>query len=204
MDPFALWPVTEVPMTRVSALLRSIPLQVALVMHVGGCQRDLVSAVPPCTSCGNASSNGARPDAAAGNLAKEPSAALPTIEKDDRLDRGTAASSDAGDDPCQVATSQLELNQCWGNMAKRSQAEVKRLAGAVERTLESRSDRVAVDRQRAAQSEWERYRDRQCELEQQRFAGGSAAAMALAQCRYRLHRQRLIELSAIQNEWTNR
>lgn len=107
-----------------------------------------------------------------------------------------APAADAG--PCAAITAQAELTACWSAAARAAEAAAQARFTAARGLLTGGEPATLLD---DSQSSWQGYRDSQCALFAARLRGGSAAPMATAVCRWRLAREREVELWLLIDAW---
>lgn len=90
---------------------------------------------------------------------------------------GSAAIA-AEDDECAKETAQMGLNQCYGRLADKADAELNKLY----QQLIAKSEGKEKDSLRAAQRAWVAYRDKECDYETVAEEGGSIRPMEIAIC----------------------
>jgi uncharacterized protein YecT (DUF1311 family) len=87
---------------------------------------------------------------------------------------------------CKDAVSTKDMQDCMDNEWKKSGAELSRVYQEFLKKLKPEQTALLKKAQRA----WRTYRDAQCEADYKMFAGGTAAAQALTQCRVTLTQER--------------
>jgi uncharacterized protein YecT (DUF1311 family) len=87
---------------------------------------------------------------------------------------------------CKDAVSTKDMQDCMDSEWKRSDAELNRVYQESLKKLKPEQTALLKKAQRA----WITYRDAQCEADYKMFAGGSAAPLALTQCRVTLTQER--------------
>ncbi len=87
---------------------------------------------------------------------------------------------------CKDAVSTKDMQDCMDKEWKKSDAELNRVYQAALKKLKPEQAALLKKAQRA----WLTYRDAQCEADYKMFAGGSAAPLALTQCRVTLTQER--------------
>jgi len=87
---------------------------------------------------------------------------------------------------CKDAVSTKDMQDCMDEEWKKSDAELNRVYQEALRKLKPEQAALLKKAQRA----WLTYRDAQCEADYKMFAGGSAAPLALTQCRVTLTQER--------------
>jgi len=87
---------------------------------------------------------------------------------------------------CKDAVCTKEMQGCMEPERKKSNAELNRVYPESLKKLNPEQSALLKKAQRA----WLIYRDAQCEADYKRFAGGTAAPLALTQCRVTLNQER--------------
>jgi uncharacterized protein YecT (DUF1311 family) len=87
---------------------------------------------------------------------------------------------------CKDALSTKDMQDCMDNEWKKSDAELNRVYQEALKKLNPEQLALLKKAQRA----WLSYRDAQCGADYKMFAGGSAAPLALTQCRVTLTQER--------------
>jgi uncharacterized protein YecT (DUF1311 family) len=87
---------------------------------------------------------------------------------------------------CKDAVSTKDMQDCMDNDWKKSDAELNRVYQETLKKLKPEQAALLKKAQRA----WLTYRDAQCEADYKVFAGGTAAPLALIQCRVTLTQER--------------
>ena len=95
--------------------------------------------------------------------------------------------------PCDAAMTQLDLNQCYGEQFQKADARLNKLYASLLKQLRGET---AVQKVRAAEKAWIRYRDLHCEAAKSEFEGGSISPMVWAQCMTMTTEHRIEELKA--------
>jgi len=97
-------------------------------------------------------------------------------------------------DPCEKATSQADMNECYGKEYQKDDARLNRvyhkameylqhdLAQAGSDQAQKQSAQAAIDDLKAAELAWIKYRDLQCEAASQQYQGGTMASMIHSIC----------------------
>ncbi len=95
-------------------------------------------------------------------------------------------------DPCPASATQTERTQCWDQLAAKAQADLtvlyRKLQGlmrakiAKEQSPLKSYQETALQRLKAAQLAWDRYRDAECDAREQQFEGGSIAPSVRSGC----------------------
>lgn len=107
-------------------------------------------------------------------------------------------------DPCAAAESQMEITQCWSNLARKAEADLTTLYQQIQKAIQARIsqdaqlrgyEERALIKLRAAQLAWTHYRDAQCDAAEQQFEGGTIAPSVAAGCHKSLADQRVKELN---------
>jgi uncharacterized protein YecT (DUF1311 family) len=93
---------------------------------------------------------------------------------------------------CKDAVSTKDMQDCMDNEWKKSDGELNRIYQDSLKKLKSEQAALLKKAQRA----WLSYRDAQCEADYKMLAGGTAAPLALTQCRINLTQQRTRTLKA--------
>ena len=87
---------------------------------------------------------------------------------------------------CKEAVSAKDMQDCMDNEWKKSDAELNRVYQEASKKLKPEQAALLKKEQRA----WLTYRDAQCEADYKMLAGGTAAPLALTQCRVTLTQER--------------
>ena len=87
---------------------------------------------------------------------------------------------------CKDAVSTKDMQDCMDNEWKKSDAELNRVYQESLKKLKPEQAALLKKAQRA----WLSYRDAQCDADYKMFAGGTAAPLALTQCRVTLTQER--------------
>jgi len=94
-------------------------------------------------------------------------------------------------EPCEVAKTQLELNECYGERFRKSDAHLNKIYASLLKQLGSGT---AVQKPKMAEKAWIQYRDLHCEAARSEFEGGSISSMVWAQCMAATANHRIEEL----------
>lgn len=107
-------------------------------------------------------------------------------------------------DPCAKATTQMEITSCLELEAQKSEAQLTTLYQKIQKAIRAKMAAEdgymkeyrgrALEKLRAAQLAWRRYRDAQCGAEEQQNEGGTIAPSIHAGCMKDLADRRLDEL----------
>lgn len=103
-----------------------------------------------------------------------------------------AAIADAAEACDAAGRSQAELNECYGNAYKKTDAELNALYKQI--TSRLKDDQTTTKLLVAAQRAWLAYRDAECNFSASGVAGGSIYGMILAICLDRLTSKRIADL----------
>lgn len=95
--------------------------------------------------------------------------------------------------PCDAATTQLDLNQCYGEQFSKVDAHLNKVYASL---LKQTRGETAIQRVKAVEKAWIRYRDLHCEAAKSEFEGGSMSPMVWAQCMTMTTEHRIEELKA--------
>jgi uncharacterized protein YecT (DUF1311 family) len=118
---------------------------------------------------------------------------------------GIATAQNAKPDPCEKATSQADMNDCYGREYQKDDARLNRvyhkamdflqkdLAQATDQDLKKWAQ-TAIDDLKAAELAWIKYRDLQCEAAGQQYEGGSIRPMIHSMCLSMTTEHRIDEL----------
>jgi len=98
--------------------------------------------------------------------------------------------------PCDTATTQLDLNQCYGEQFRNADAHLNRIYSSLLQQMQSEKNGMAVQKLQAAEKAWIRYRDLHCEAARFEFEGGSMSPMVWAQCMAITTQHRIDEIKA--------
>lgn len=93
-------------------------------------------------------------------------------------------------DPCAGASTQFDLNECWGREYKAADATLNQ----VYRQLVSKLDDEEKAQLKAVESAWLKYRDANCEFVADEYKGGTMRPMAYAICLTDMTKNRVGEL----------
>ncbi len=110
---------------------------------------------------------------------------------------GLAAPSALAADDCNPNLSQAELNNCYGNMYKRADAELNALYRQITGRL--KDDKETAKLLVAAQRAWVAFRDAECDFSASGVAGGTAYGMIVAICLDKLTSQRINDFKTYLN-----
>ena len=107
-------------------------------------------------------------------------------------------------DPCAAAQSQEERNVCWEDLAHRADAQLTALYRAITAAMRRRAgeregvlkthETTALVKLRAAERAWDRYRDLQCQADEQQYEGGLISPSIAAVCLKSVTERRTEEL----------
>ena len=107
-------------------------------------------------------------------------------------------------DPCAAAQSQMEITNCWENLAQKADGRLNILYQKIQKAIQAKAaeDDVALKGYRgraltklkAAELAWVHYRDAQCDAAEQQNEGGTIAPSIHAGCVKDLTDQRIAEL----------
>jgi uncharacterized protein YecT (DUF1311 family) len=107
-------------------------------------------------------------------------------------------------DPCPSSTTQAEITQCMDQLAAKAQADLtvlyRKLQGlmrakiAKEQSPLKSYQETALQKLKAAQLAWSRYRDGECDAREQQFEGGSIAPSVRSGCVKELSERRAEDL----------
>jgi uncharacterized protein YecT (DUF1311 family) len=81
-------------------------------------------------------------------------------------------------EPCADATSQADMNNCWGNEYKKADAQLNQTYQQLAALLEE-EDKAEL---KAAENAWIKYRDANCDFVADQYRGGTMRGMILAIC----------------------
>jgi len=107
---------------------------------------------------------------------------------------GAAAAQNAKADPCEKATSQADMNECYGQEYQKADAHLNRvyrkamdylqhdLAQAGSDQSLKQLAQASIDDLKAAEVAWIKYRDLQCEAARQQYQGGTMSSMIHSIC----------------------
>ena len=95
--------------------------------------------------------------------------------------------------PCDAAMTQLDLNQCYGDQFRKADAHLNKVYANL---IKQMRGEIAVQKLKAAEKAWIRYRDLHCEGAKSEFDGGSMSPMVWAQCMAMTTEHRIEELKA--------
>jgi uncharacterized protein YecT (DUF1311 family) len=119
------------------------------------------------------------------------------------------SAAQAGEPDCNDAETQMDMNHCAGERFGQADAQLNRVYRDVVRQ-EQAADRDAVgmidshptneEALRASQRAWLAFRDAQCEYESFEARGGSMQPMLYEDCRARMTRERIRQLSQPEHE----
>jgi uncharacterized protein YecT (DUF1311 family) len=112
-------------------------------------------------------------------------------------------SAAASQDPCASASTEVEMTQCWGNVATTSERGVDDAERRLLEWLRQRQQAELASMFEEVQTQWEDFRDMHCEAVSSVYEGGSMAALQRARCRTRLAQQRQRDLDTIVKDATN-
>ncbi len=98
--------------------------------------------------------------------------------------------------PCDKATTQLELNQCYGEQFSKMEGRLNKVYAKLLRQMQSEKSETAIQKLRMAEKAWIHYRDLHCDAARFEFAGGSISPMVWAQCMDTTTEHRIEELKA--------
>jgi len=107
--------------------------------------------------------------------------------------------------PCASATSQMEITQCWEDLAKKADANLTAVYQKVQKAIRAKIaeekggplegyEQRALDKLRAAQIAWSHYREVECDAEEQQNEGGTIAPSIHAGCMKELAERRAGDL----------
>jgi uncharacterized protein YecT (DUF1311 family) len=106
-------------------------------------------------------------------------------------------------DPCPLATTDMARTNCWEDLASKADANLTavyrqlqasmRAKIAEDGSLKEYRER-ALEKLKAAQVAWTRYRDAQCDADEQQYEGGTIAASIRSGCVKELSERRAEEL----------
>lgn len=107
-------------------------------------------------------------------------------------------------DPCAKATTQMEITNCWEDQAQKSEAQLTALYQKIQKAIQAKMAAEdgymkeyrgrALEKLKAAQLAWSRYRDAQCAAEDQQYERGTIAPSIHAGCMKDLADRRAEEL----------
>jgi uncharacterized protein YecT (DUF1311 family) len=110
-------------------------------------------------------------------------------------------------DPCEKATSQADMNDCYGNAYQKVDARLNHVyrnaLSALQHDLENAGKgdpeqekylRTAVEDLKAAEVAWIKYRDLHCEAASQQYAGGTVLSMMHSICLSTVTEHRIDEI----------
>ena len=100
-----------------------------------------------------------------------------------------ASSTQAAEDCDAPGLSQAELNDCFGNVFKKADAELNVLYRQI--TARLKDDKATTKLLVAAQRAWVAFRDAECDFSASGVSGGGALGMILAICLDRLTSKRI-------------
>lgn len=119
------------------------------------------------------------------------------------------SAAQAGEPDCNDAQTQMDMNHCAGERFGQADAELNRIYRDVVRQ-EQAADRDAAgmiashptneEALRASQRAWLAFRDAQCEYESFEARGGSMQPMLYEDCRERMTRERIRQLTQPEHE----
>ena len=95
--------------------------------------------------------------------------------------------------PCDAATTQLDMNQCYGEQFHKADARLNKVYGSLLRQMPGEAPTQKV---KVVQKAWIRYRDLHCEAAKSEFEGGSMSPMVWAQCMAMTTNHRIEEIKA--------
>ncbi len=95
--------------------------------------------------------------------------------------------------PCNAAMTQLDLNQCYGDQFQEADAHLNKIYASL---LKQMRGETTIQKVRAEEKAWIRYRDLHCEAARSEFEGGSISPMIWAQCMTMTTKHRIEELKA--------
>jgi uncharacterized protein YecT (DUF1311 family) len=102
-------------------------------------------------------------------------------------------------DPCGSESTTLAIESCVSANRQQVEAEIQasltRFAGVLRGRGVADADALVA----ASQTDWERYRNSQCQLHEKLSEGGSLARIAVAYCRQDLAQARLSSLRALEH-----
>lgn len=108
--------------------------------------------------------------------------------------------------PCDKAMSQVEITNCWEDQAQKSEAQLTTLYQKIQKAIQAKMAAEdgymkeyrgrALEKLKAAQLAWSRYRDAQCGAEEQQYERGTIAPSIHAGCMKDLADRRIDELQA--------
>jgi uncharacterized protein YecT (DUF1311 family) len=81
-------------------------------------------------------------------------------------------------EPCADATSQADMNNCWGNEYKKADAQLNQTYQQLAALLDE-EDKAEL---KAAENAWIKYRDANCDFVADQYRGGTMRGMILAIC----------------------
>lgn len=106
--------------------------------------------------------------------------------------------------PCDKAMSQVEITNCWEDQAQKSEAHLTALYQKIQKAIQAKMAAEdgymkgyrerALEKLKAAQLAWSRYRDAQCGAEEQQYERGTIAPSIHAGCMKDLADHRIDEL----------
>jgi uncharacterized protein YecT (DUF1311 family) len=108
-------------------------------------------------------------------------------------------------DPCPASTTEMERTQCWEQLAAKAQADLTALYRQLEGRIRARIAKeqqsqlktyreTVLQKLKAAQLAWSRYRDGECDAREQQFEGGTIAPSVHAGCVKELSERRMADL----------
>ena len=112
--------------------------------------------------------------------------------------------------PCDLETTQLQLNECYGEQFRKADAHRNTVYASALKQLQGyrptarqrndaelqKHDETAVQKLEASEKVWFRYRDLHCEAARFEFEGGSMSPMIWAQCMAVTTQHRIEEIKA--------
>jgi len=103
---------------------------------------------------------------------------------------GGNVASRSADDPCGLATTQLEANECYKAEYLKSDAKLNATYHALRQKLSSQSR----EKLRNAQLAWIKFRDANCEFVATEYEGGTASSLSRSICLKTMTEKREVEL----------
>jgi uncharacterized protein YecT (DUF1311 family) len=110
--------------------------------------------------------------------------------------------------PCDLATTQLDMNQCSSEQYGKADVRLNALYTKLTRWLEKEKaadqpkrgtgrkehNQTAIQKLRAAERAWVQYRDLHCDAARDQFEGGSMSPMVWSDCMTKITEHRIDEL----------
>jgi uncharacterized protein YecT (DUF1311 family) len=98
------------------------------------------------------------------------------------------------EDPCSTLQSQQQINMCSGKQYQNADARLNLLYLEIEKDLKRDPGKIALDKLKAAERAWLRYRDLHCDAAKHQFEGGSMSPMMWNDCMRMVTEHRIQEL----------